>query len=666
MASLSPPILSLKSLFLSLLFTLNHAVFAVTVYGQTPLGMTMTSSLASGPVPTLPAYDKTVLIPPGPPQPPTTAFGLELQPQAASVPGLSITQSGAFLGFSIEMSVVNQVLGKNSSHIAVPLLNLLGNLQHRAGSVRIRCGGNTQELARFTDQLDNGAAIAKEKGNALNPTQTPAVLYTMDLFYIMSNISSLVNVKWYLGIPFNDTNFDLRISEYGQAILGDNLLALQAGNEPDLYARHQKRPETWHVADYMREFGDLVSFINNHPNIPIKNNLIGPSVASADWTPEMVWDAGYIETFKDVLSIIAVEHYPNNNCFAAFGGSGSLKIPQDEFAAYLNHNAGRDLVRPYLNSSAIALAAGKPFMMFETNTASCGGFPGISDTFGATLWALDYGYQMAYANFSGALFHVGGQNVYYNPFTAPPTNQTAFHQWTVGAIFYSVLVMTESFGKSNQSRIIDLNANGDNIFTPAYAIYDQDVLSKVALFNYVDDASGASDYTATISVGGGNTGAPNSSPAEVKVKYLAASSVSTGVNITWANQTFGNAFEVDGHLKGDLEIVTVPCDQASNTCQIRVPAPGFALVFINGSPEVEESDITFSTTAFTKLMNTATVDPAVLETSNGMSGKDRSKMGSTSFGSIDNGASAAIHGYVSVVTAVTSMMAGWILLRHVI
>ncbi len=142
--------------------------------------------------------------------------------------------------------------------------------------------------------------------------------------------------------------------------------------------------------------------------------------------------------------------------------------------------------------------------------------------------------------------------------------------------------------------------------------------------------------------------------------------LSPSVLIPILPKTFGNAFEVDGHLKGDLEVVTVPCDQASNTCQIRVPAPGFALVFINGNPEVEESDITFSTTAFTKLMNTATVDPAVLETSNGMSGKDREKMGSTSFGSVDNGASAVIHGYVSVVTAVTTMMAGWILLRHVI
>ena len=55
--------------------------------------------------------------------------------------------------------------------------------------------------------------------------------------------------------------------------------------------------------------------------------------------------------------------------------------------------------------------------MFETNSTSCGGFPGISDSYGAALLGLDYTLQMAYSNFSGALFHVGGQNVYYNPFT---------------------------------------------------------------------------------------------------------------------------------------------------------------------------------------------------------------------------------------------------------
>lgn len=105
--------------------------------------------------------------------------------------------------------------------------------------------------------------------------------------------------------------------------------------------------------------------------------------------------------------------YPDNNCYAQYG-VGSPVIPQDIFASYINHTSGQSIIQPYLNSTAIAQAAGKPFLMFETNTASCGGFPGVSDSFGATLWALDYGLQMAYSNFSGAMLHVGGQNVYYN------------------------------------------------------------------------------------------------------------------------------------------------------------------------------------------------------------------------------------------------------------
>lgn len=62
------------------------------------------------------------------------------------------------------------------------------------------------------------------------------MLYTRDMFYMASNISSLVNVKWFFGIPFNDSvNWRLAIAEGSTQILGDNLLGLQAGNEPDFY-----------------------------------------------------------------------------------------------------------------------------------------------------------------------------------------------------------------------------------------------------------------------------------------------------------------------------------------------------------------------------------------------------------------------------------------------
>lgn len=108
--------------------------------------------------------------------------------------------------------------------------------------------------------------------------------------------------------------------------------------------------------------------------------------------------------------------YPENNCAAAFpdAGFGPPIDPQSVFANYLNHTSGLAIVGPYLNSTNFAQQNGKPFLMFETNSASCGGFPGVSDSFGAALWATDYGMTMAASNFSGALLHVGGQDDTYN------------------------------------------------------------------------------------------------------------------------------------------------------------------------------------------------------------------------------------------------------------
>jgi hypothetical protein len=155
--------------------------------------------------------------------------------------------------------------------------------------------------------------------------------------------------------------------------------------------------------------------------------------------------------------------------------------------------------------------------MFETNTASCSGFPGISDSFGAALWALDWAFTLASNNFSSALFQVSGQDSYYNPFTPPPANQTWLHQWTVGPVYYSALAMAEALGPSNASRIVDLTQNE---LTPIYAIYENGAPTKLALFNFVTDPSGANDYTVTFGIGGGQTGQPGSTPGSVKVKYV--------------------------------------------------------------------------------------------------------------------------------------------------
>lgn len=53
--------------------------------------------------------------------------------------------------------------------MSVPFLNLLANLQERAGRVTIRIGGNSQETAILVPSLADGNTLEKDKSNLYNP-----------------------------------------------------------------------------------------------------------------------------------------------------------------------------------------------------------------------------------------------------------------------------------------------------------------------------------------------------------------------------------------------------------------------------------------------------------------------------------------------------------------
>ncbi|KAH8825418.1 hypothetical protein DL96DRAFT_1670520 [Flagelloscypha sp. PMI_526] len=562
------------------------------------------------------SHNSTKLTPPGLPNP-MPNLNPTIQVNTAVPGGASIQVPSSFLGFSIEISVANQVLGHNSSLIQVPFLNLAHNIDYAT----VDMDGTHPELANKILWKD----YANRKSQ--NPTETPPVYLSLDFFRLLRNISSLTNVHWYLGIPFNDTNWRLGIVEKGQEI---------QQTSRTFTASHGHRDQSYTPDQWMVELRSLVDTMAADPKYAVANTqIIVPSIANSNgWTLEGLWEKGLVDQFNNNIKYLAAEQYPDNNCCALWPSpTCTVPNPQDIFPAFLSHEDHvKKLVAGFLPSTLYAQSKGKPFLMFETNTASCGGFPGISDSFGAALWALDYGLQMAYGNFSGAMFHVGGQTY---PFTAAPTNETTFHQWTVGSVYYATLVMAEALGTSNTSQLLDLNANDANPSTPAYAIYEN------ALFNYMDKASGAAEVTFTFSIGGTATNEANGTPQNVQVKYLVSNSVADKGNFTWAGQTFGDAYHADGRLKGTEDVQTVTCG-ADNTCQVKVPAPGFALVFLAGNPNPQAAypSQTFATTAVTQTRNTAQVAPEQLATSNGHQDVAAKKY-STSFGS-GNGKNATL------------------------
>jgi len=89
---------------LSPLFGLAKGITVYYLQGQNPF---QTTTAAAADYTGAAAYNPTILTPPPVPSDLATMFPIQLV--SGGTPGVSIPQTGQFFGFSIEMSVINQV-----------------------------------------------------------------------------------------------------------------------------------------------------------------------------------------------------------------------------------------------------------------------------------------------------------------------------------------------------------------------------------------------------------------------------------------------------------------------------------------------------------------------------------------------------------------------------
>lgn len=84
----------------------------------------------------------------------------------------------------------------------------------------------------------------------------------------------------------------------------------------------------------------------------------------------------------------------------------------------------------------------------------------------------------------------------------------------------------------------------------------------------------------------------------------------------------GGSYSSDGRLRGTLATQTITCQ--NSLCVVPVPAPAIAVIYLTDQAlalsSAHESSREFSTTVVG--WGSATVDPKVLETSNGQNGPD--------------------------------------------
>jgi len=298
-----------------------------------------------------------------------------------------------------------------------------------------------------------------------------------------------------------------------------NLFAIEFGNEPEFYAAGSPiipSGQTWSPS--LDAASQNAWFSQAGPQLGELFQgavyLQEPTWGTAELVPKLSTGTQYIKTFSG-------HSYPQSAC-----GGASTNLTQ-----LMNHPSIVSYTSRYKSEAAAAHGIGKNYFLGETNSATCGG-GGISPTFGAALWIVDYSIQAALQGVERLYFHQG---------TIAACPYCWWNSTVVNAPFYGAAFLSSAIG-TDAKKVSQLDNGSDT--TAAYALYNSagNVVRLIAI-NSQFYSSGTRPSTSVVFSG--------LSTSAVQVTRLTAPSAESqtalGGNVTIAGRSLDSSCKLVGN-----------------------------------------------------------------------------------------------------------------------
>ena len=320
----------------------------------------------------------------------------------------------------------------------------------------LRLGGN---LSEFTLWSDTDPAIPPDADGLVGPdpghreprtfTITPRSIRNLQGFLSASGWRCIY------GLNLGGGAVEQALAEGGYVAktLGRQLIAVQFGNEPDLFKHRDQGNNPWTFDEYLTKWKTFrAAFHEKLPEV---------SVAGPDTASNQKWVKQFLEAVPKEIVLATSHYYP----------LGPPANPAMTIDLLLHPGAKFDYdCRQALDS---AKAAGLPFRMAEGNSCYNAGKLDVSDTFASALWAGDFCLQMAALGCVGVNLH-GGANGYYSPIVG--SIKTGF---AARPEYYGLMLAQEFAGHTLKKTTLE--AQGGNI--TAYAAGEGNGTRLIAVFN---------------------------------------------------------------------------------------------------------------------------------------------------------------------------------------
>jgi hypothetical protein len=383
--------------------------------------------------------------------------------------GPGATLAPGFLGLSFEVNLLAQP-GLTAGNLAAYLETL--------GPGVLRFGGNQVDKAFWTSSGEKAPDWALT-------TLTPADLERLATLARTSGWKVILGVN----LKHKDAARAADEARVARKILGDALLAIEVGNEPNYYS---KEIPNYSPAQYHADFELYRAAIaGTAPGV----GLLGPSGGSAPSAIEFL--NGFAKLQQTLprrnLESLSTHFYPACGRNTPTPTMAELLSPEFQDRIRTRVQMLVDAARPL----------GVKTRLDECNSLTCGGVEGVSDRYGAALWAVDQAMLVASLGVTAENFHsniavCGGPRppgAAYTPFCAPnPTDQAAGK--LIPQPEYYALLMVREIGTGTFTPI----DNSDAATLRAYALRSGNKL-KLVLDNLQDPAR-FSERKVTVKLGG--------------------------------------------------------------------------------------------------------------------------------------------------------------------
>jgi hypothetical protein len=327
--------------------------------------------------------------------------------------------SPQFTGLGYEISSVSTSgLLSASNSVYVQLVRTLG----KQGVIRV--GGNTSDYSSFAPQ---GQAASSAKASVVNQANLRDLRSFLD--------ATGWQLIWGLNLGKGTEKDALEEALAVYQIAGDKLLAFEIGNEPDLFSHEGHRAKGYRYDDYLKEYHRYKAVIR--ASLP-QSRFAGPDAAGMnDWTTRFAADEG-----NDL--VLLTHHYYREG-----------QNPTSTLAKLFNPDPRLEAMLATLREAS--KTSDVPFRICETNSFSGGGRPGVSDTFGSALWAMDYLCMLAWGGADGVNMETGVNQLDFVSYYSPLDDDTHGH-YRAAPEYYGMLAFAQVCGGVRLS--LDYDAGG--------------------------------------------------------------------------------------------------------------------------------------------------------------------------------------------------------------